>query len=70
MTERSWVQTLTEETIFYAPFNWIKSLEQVEIPVMQCSNLPGIVAWVGFVDSFITKDEHEVCLLTKSYNYL
>jgi hypothetical protein len=28
MTERSWVQTPTEETIFQAPFIWIKSLEQ------------------------------------------
>ena len=43
MTERSWVQTPTEETIFQAPFIWIKNLEQEEI--MECSNLPGIVAW-------------------------
>ena len=42
MTERSWVQTPTEETIFNAPFIWIKSVEQKEI--MECSNLPGIVA--------------------------
>ncbi len=33
MTERSWVQTPTEETIFQAPFIWIKawSKNQVEM---------------------------------------
>jgi len=42
MTERSLVQTPTEETIFQAPFIWIKSLEQKD--VMECYNLHGIVA--------------------------
>jgi hypothetical protein len=42
MTERSWVQTPTEETIFHAPFIWFNSMEQKEI--MECTNLPGIVA--------------------------
>jgi len=36
MNERLWVQAPTEETI------WIKNVEQKEI--MECSNLPGIVA--------------------------
>jgi hypothetical protein len=31
MTERSWVQTPTEKTIFQAPFIWIKNLEQLGI---------------------------------------
>jgi hypothetical protein len=44
MTERLWIQTPTEETIFHAPFIWIKSVEQKEI--MECSNLPGIVSHV------------------------
>jgi hypothetical protein len=41
MTERLWVKTFTEETIFHAPFILIKSMEQKEI---QYFNLPGIVA--------------------------
>jgi hypothetical protein len=40
MTERSWVQTPTEETIFQAPFIWIKNLEQ-----KSSGNKPGIVAY-------------------------
>jgi len=66
MTERSWVQTPTEETIFQAPFIWIKILKQ---------KLSGKLTWhcciccnpakgrVDFEDgwpikpSFITKDE-------------
>jgi hypothetical protein len=36
MNERLWVQAPTEETI------WIKNVGQKEI--MECSNLPGIVA--------------------------
>jgi hypothetical protein len=44
MTESSsWVHPLpAEETIFNAPFIWIKCKEQKEI--ILCSNLPGIVA--------------------------
>jgi hypothetical protein len=42
MTERSWVQIPNKETIFQAPFIWIKSPEQKEI--MEFSNLPGIIA--------------------------
>ncbi len=40
MTERLWDQTPTEETIFQAPFIWIKSLEQ-----KLSGNQPGIVAY-------------------------
>jgi len=43
MTERLWVQTPAEETIFQAPLISIKSLKQKEI--MKCSNLSGIVAY-------------------------
>jgi hypothetical protein len=42
LTERSWVQTPVEKTIFQAPFILIKSLEGKEL--MECSNRPGIVA--------------------------
>jgi hypothetical protein len=41
MTEGLWAQTPFEETIFYAPFIYIKSMEQNEL--MECSNLPGII---------------------------
>jgi hypothetical protein len=41
MTERSLLQTPSEETILYTPFIWINSMEQKEI--MECSSLPGIV---------------------------
>ena len=75
MTERSWVQTTTQETIFQAPFIWTNSLEQKEI--MECSNLPGIVTCAAIPlmggwtlrlikSNFITKDEHEACQLTRT----
>jgi hypothetical protein len=44
MTERSWVQTTTLETIFNAPFIWINSMKQKEI--MECYKLPSIVACI------------------------
>jgi hypothetical protein len=46
MTERSWVQTPAEVTIFHAPFIWINSKDQKReiMEIMECSNLPGIFA--------------------------
>jgi hypothetical protein len=65
MTERSWVQTPTEETIFQAPFIWIKawSKNQVEINLALLHMLNPAKGRVEFEEgwllksSFITKDE-------------
>jgi hypothetical protein len=40
MTEKSWVQTPTVETIFHLPFIWIKAWKQ-----KLSGNQPGIVAY-------------------------
>jgi len=78
MTERSWVQTPTEETIFQAPLIWIKSLEQKRDNgmfqptwhcCMCCNPANGRVdfedGWL-IKSSIITKDEHEACQLTRT----
>jgi hypothetical protein len=66
MTERSGVQTPTEETIFQAPFIWIKSLEQKlkwKLTWHCCICCNPAKGRVDFEDgwliksSFITKDE-------------
>jgi hypothetical protein len=65
----------TVETIFLYRSFFIKSMEQKDI--MECSNLPGIVAYAAsplmarwtaglYKSSFITKDEHDVCQLTRT----
>jgi hypothetical protein len=66
MTERLWVQTPTEETIFQAPFIWIKSLEQKidwKLTWHCCMCYNPSKGRVDFEDrwlikpSFLTKDE-------------
>ena len=66
MTERSWVQIPTEETIFQAPFIWIKSLEQWKLTWHCCICCNPAKGRVDFEDgwlikpSFITKDEKKL----------
>jgi hypothetical protein len=66
MTERSWVQTPTEETIFQAPFIWIKkpgTYIEWKLTWHCCICCNPAKGRVGFKDgwlvksSFITKDE-------------
>jgi hypothetical protein len=65
MTERLWVQTPTEETIFQAPFIWIKAWNKIEWKLtwhccIYCNPAKGRVdfedGWL-IKSSFITKDE-------------
>jgi hypothetical protein len=66
MTERSWVQISTEETIFQAQFIWIKNLKQKIVWKLTwdcricCNPAKGRVdfedGWL-IKSSFITKDE-------------
>jgi hypothetical protein len=78
MTEMLLVQTPAKVTIFHSTFIWTKSVEQKE--VMECSNLPGIVACAVILlmegwtlgrlcykkSNFTTKDEHETCQLIRT----
>ena len=77
MTDRSWVQTPTKETIFQAPFIWIKSLKQKVSGMLRptwhcCMCCNPANGRVDFEDgqliksSFITKDEHEAFHLTRT----
>jgi hypothetical protein len=53
MTERSWVQTPTEETIIQAPFIWIKNCVEINLALLQKDFEDG---WL-IKSSFITKDK-------------
>jgi hypothetical protein len=66
MTERPWVQTPTEETIFQAPFIWLKNLEH-----KLSGNLTGIAEYAvilqkggwTFEDSWLIKSSYMNCKL-------
>jgi hypothetical protein len=75
MTERLWVLTLTEETIFQAPFIWIKNLDQKigwKLNWHCCICCNPAKGRVDFEDgwlikySFITKNDNETCELTRT----
>jgi hypothetical protein len=70
MTERLWVQTPTVETIFHAPFTWIKAWKQ-----KLSGTYPSIVTyavilqkggWTLRTVGFITKDKMKACQLTRT----